>query len=73
MAHSVARTAQQFIGIMRRNAQLLQNLSLVNGTLTELCNLAEQQGYSFTEAELRTAFKRDWMMRWHRYAQASDE
>lgn len=69
MGHSGTKAALNFIAAVRSSAELCSALQSMacERPLRDVCHLAQEHHFSFTEAELRAAFKHDWAMRWHRF------
>ncbi|MEC4986135.1 MAG: Nif11-like leader peptide family natural product precursor [Oscillatoria sp. PMC 1068.18] len=59
------KAALQFIQTVRQNKQLQAQIQQRENPLTgeELVELGREAGFEYTEAELQTAFKHDWVMR----------
>lgn len=59
--------ALKFIKAVRRNEKLKTFLLSDTSDLKAVTELGANEGYHFSEAELREAFKHDWAMRWFKH------
>ena len=64
--------ALDFFRMVRRNRDVQREIATWGPTpsLRQLVDLASELGFAFSEAELQTAFRHDWTMRWLHHASA---
>jgi hypothetical protein len=60
--------ALKFIIETRKNEKIKDQINMLENKaeLIDLEIIGRDSGYNFTVEDLRTAFKHDWNMRWHR-------
>ncbi len=69
------QTALQFIQKIRQDESLRRRVQALGraADLESVVTLGEAAGYSFTVADLQTAFKHDWAMRWIHYGASAKQ
>jgi hypothetical protein len=62
------KSALNFIAEGRKNDQIREQIAAERtSSLAGLVKIGENSGFTFTAEDLKTAFKYDWQMRWHRF------
>ena len=68
------QAALDFMGQIRKDESLSESVKNLNAEpgLRSIIDLAQTQGYMFSEEDLRQAFKHDWAMRWFSQTNSSE-